>query len=200
MKKIRIKLLQLEVCNAELPYGKELQIVKLISRRQAAQFKSAEVTSFDKLLDQYGKVHQLREGEYYNGYAVVFYYWGKAQLVLMRGMLIETADEGHYWDCVIPTGKKSSKIPGGKVVEDGVFVSILSLGDCQFSTFANDLKQNGNLPAEVDTSAIGNSLKGKLQKAFVSEEHLMELDENENQVLRQYFGEYYVKFFTEVNY
>ena len=199
MKKVRIEPLHLEICRAELPYGKEFQIIKL-SQKQAAQFKSKDVTSFDKLMEQYGENNRLRDGEYYNGYVVVFYYWGKAQLVKMRGMLAENFPEAHHWSCIIPTKESSSTIPGGRVSKDGVFVSIFSFSDCQFLAITDKLKEKGVLLHEIDNVSVHISLKSKLQKAFISEEHLVELNENENYVLREYFGEYYSKFFTEVNY
>ena len=171
--KVRIKPLYFDSCNVEMPYG-ELQAVKL-SLEQAMQFSRKNVTSFSNLLEKYGKNNRMRAGEYYNGYLVIFYWWGRAELVRMRGLL--------------------DKSLSGKGLE-GCLELVLSINDCCFASFIEKMK----LPVTTDATTIDKALKDKLIKAQTTEEKIVTLENDEEQVLRQYFGSYFDKIFTVVTY
>lgn len=171
--KVRIKPLYLSSYNVEMPYG-ELQAIKL-SPEQAMRFSRNKVTSFFDLLKQYGERNRMRIGEYYNGYLVIFYWWGRAELVRMRGLL----------DLSL----------AGKGLENCLEL-VLSINDCHFAKFVETMQ----LPLEKDAAVVDKTLKDKLIKAQLSEEKTATLDGDEEMILHQYFGTYFDKIFTAVTY
>jgi len=208
MKKLKIYPASLEIRQATMPEGKEFKAVK-ISRQEAMDFKSSNFRTFEDLLNKYGANNQLGLGELYNGYAVVFYCWGRMEVVAMRGVirrvdpktpiscgnyhLAELVRKGLAWECVYPLGE-------GRFGEGG-FNYFWTFRDC---TFANDVisKQEQGWPSYegLNAEAIDKSLKDKIIYALQKDDKVIELTDEEDLVLKHYLGEYsyYKTFFVEV--
>lgn len=173
MKKVRINLLHFGLCEASFLCGEKLQVVKL-SQKQAMQFTKVGITSFDDLLERYGANNQMRVGEYYNGYIVLFDSANLPNLLHMRGVLRKAEDSQPYvWECISSLGK-------------GSLEGIMAISDCDF--------------AKISSESAATALKQKLVKALTTEEKLATLDDEEVQILQEYFGDDYAKYFVEVNY
>lgn len=208
MKKLRICPSHLEIRMATMPEGKEFKAVKL-SPKEAMAFCSSDYRTFEDLLAKYGANNQLNPGELYNGYAVVFYCWGRMEVVAMRGVIrrvdpktpiacgdyhfAEVVRKGLAWECVYPLGE-------GRYGQ-GAFKYVWTFRDCTFARHIVWGKEHGWLGYEnLDSEAVDKSLKYKIVAALQREEKIVELNNVENAILMNYLGEYsyYKTFFVEV--
>ena len=173
MKKVRINLLHFDLGEKGVLCGEELHAVKL-SQKQAMQFTKVGITAFDDLLARYGANNRMRVGEYYNGYIVLFDNAGQLNLLCMRGVLQKMEDsQPCVWECVSSLGK-------------GSLEGTMAISDCDFERVSSD--------------SAATALKQKLVKALMTEEKLASLEDEEMQILQEYFGDDYAKCFIEVNY
>ena len=185
MRKIKVCPNLLELGGAELPYGDGLRVIKLFPE-QAALYRSDKEVTFDDLIKRYGQNRCLQAGEFYNGYAVVHYHFAHSELVRMRGILRPTSAKG--WECVMPLEKGQET--------RGFFDKMLTIADCRFAELIKlGQDQQDDTLFCINGQKVDARLKEKLAKAFISEEHMIDVDEIEDYVLRQYFGEYYDRFF-----
>ena len=192
MKKVKVYPSHFEVSAAELPCGNELRAIKLF-QNQAVQFDYS--LDFEEALAQYGENNQLHPEEYYNGYIALFYWWGKTEVILMRGILrqMETVDltGQKKWECVYPTQAK-------KFIQ-GYFERFLPPQAFKFAEYILSAKQKGAYQDIEDAKQFDEDLKKKLATAELSEECSVVLNDREYDILRAYFGTYYGKFFVDAN-
>lgn len=208
MKKLRIFPSCLEIRTAEFPLGKDFLAVKL-SSKEAMAFSATDIRTFDDLISRYGANNRLRPGEFYNGYAVVSFWWGHTEVVSMHGIIqridpktvVSGADykfadavrKGLAWECVYPLGE-------GRFGQ-GCFNYFWNFRDCTFARQIIWGQEHGWTGYEnMNPEAIDKSLKDKIVSALQKEEKIVELTDEEDMVLRHYLGEnsYYKSFFVEV--
>ena len=208
MKKFRIFPSRLEIRRATLPLGIEFQAVKL-DPKEAMNFTSEGIGKFEDLISRYGACNQLRVGEFYNGYLAVYFWWGHAEVVSMRGQIRhidprtvingpdyrfrENVRKGLAWECVYPLGE-------GRFGQ-GTFDYLWTFRDCTFARLIT-WGQGHNWPGyeKLDAESVDKSLKDKIVAALQKEEKIVELTDEEDMVLKHYLGEcsYYKSFFVEI--
>ncbi len=208
MEKLEILLLyRLEFRNTEFPFGEDFRAVKL-SIQEAMAFSGSNVKTFDDLLTRYGANNKLKVGEYYNGYLAIYFWYGRAEVVKMRGH-IQRVDpktpiggpdyvyrnavrKGLVWECIL-------SLEGGKTAQ-GPCKDVWTFRDCAFANSILRGKKRGQKGYEnLDSEVIDKSLKEKLVEALQKEEKSVELTDEENMVLKHYLGEErYKRFFVKV--
>lgn len=203
MVKYGIDISALEIGKASLIFEGEPCIVKL-SYEQAMTF-SRRFTSFEEMLDTYGKKNRLELGEYYDGYVAVYYSCNHQSVVRMCGemhpsdfnsvMLMfdpvktkEAAARDELYEVISPMGYKGRPL---------VFSLVWTFNDCEFERWAILLQENQLLPKIVSPYEIDVSLKRKLTRLLVNNEPLV-CDPIENVVLFSYAPDYFFRFFTRL--
>ena len=206
MKNVEIRLSNLPTEVVDLPFGKKLVAIK-VSPQQAAEFDRSTLKTCDDVLSMYGTDNMLREGEYYNGYLVVYYVDNYIELVLMCGTMVRVSSQ--YADCVIGflsdyiKERMLWKCIGSKhnnFSAEGYFARVSFVTNLDFYRFVCDAQKSGNdRYLNIDAKAIDVSIKAKLTNALLTEDPNVEFEDVEDMILHECLKDYYQLYFDSSN-
>lgn len=189
------------------PHEADVQLIKL-TYDEAMTFDEPILDYGETPVDLYGQDRVLKEGEFYDGYALWTYkfcYW-HFTVVKMRGAISRiqaseadkgiygyTADEiraGKAWQIVCPpeNGKK----------RDWYFVNVLIFTNCYFAEMVDKIKDCSDELQDVDSYKLDESLRGKLVAALLTDEKVVTLTREEDMVLHAKLGRAYKAIFERL--
>ncbi len=171
MKTLRINKTKLEFRRAE-NIVENFQILK-ISEMEALTCNCHEFKSWKDVINRYGSANLLREGEKYYGYALVWRRSGAEVNKIYGALHIERNPDSVYW--ASPVYKEAFK--RGALLDSGILMTaVWTFADCCFD--------------ERICKKICNALR--------SSDPVVSLSDDELKEIKEYLGNYYEKFFTEV--
>ena len=151
----------------------EPKTIDLVSAR-VIKVSEADALSFTrKQYRQYSrKFSPLKEGENYNGYAIINYGRGKLAVAMIEGAL--------------------KKVTNGNVtkykLEKGGFHRVQTFGDIPFEDTIEYLQDRGVLPRAIDAEDLTQILREKLVRASVHRDEELILSQDELLILNEHFG------------
>ena len=174
------------------PHEADVQLIKL-TYDEAMTFNEPILDYGETPVDLYGQDRVLKEGEFYDGYALWTYkfcYW-HFTVVKMRGAIsripASEADKGIY-------GYSSYEIEAGEawrieeVSENGQkrgwdFVNVMTFTDYDFSEMVTKIQDCSDELRDVDPHKLDKVLRGKLVEALLTDEKIVMLTREEDMVL-----------------
>ena len=172
------------------PHQADVQLVKL-TYGQAMTFADprCDVTPFAL----YDRDSLLKEGEFYDGYALCFYkffYW-HFTVVKMRGAITRIppseADKGvyGYTSDEIRTGKawRIECPPENGQKRDWYFVNVLTFMDYDFCAMVRKIQDCSDELQDVNPRELDEALRSKLVLALLTDEKIVTLTREEDMVL-----------------
>ena len=152
----------------------EPKTIDLVSAR-VIKVSEADALSFTrKQYRQYSrKFSPLKEGESYDGYAIINYGRGKFAV----GRIIEGT---------------LKKVTNGNVtkykLEKGYFHRVQIFGNCDFADTIDYLQDRGVLPRVIDAEDLTQILRKKMVRASVHRDEELILSQDELLILNEHFG------------
>lgn len=190
------------------PHQASVQLIKL-TYDEAMTFDEPILDCGETPVDLYGQDRLLKEGEFYDGYALCTYkfcYW-HFTVVKMRGAISRIppseADKGIY-------GYAADEIRAGKAwriecppengqKRDWYFVNVLTFTNYSFSEMVEKIKDCSDELQDVDPHMLEENIRGKLVAALLTNEKVVTLTREEDMVLHARLERAYKRIFERLN-
>lgn len=188
MKTLKIFTPGLEIRNQQLVSSVGLKVLKLSQYQMMTLSLEDMEADFNKLILKFGEHNLLKEGEYYNGYAL-FYNGLIVSTVRMRGRITKVTDSRYAgWDNQMR-----------QYIRLGYLYDITDRTACGLFKYVWSLSSTPWENMDGCSIEVGHSLRQKLADA-VNHNYLITVTDEEDLVLKRYLGKqtYYKDFFNEI--